>query len=309
MKYAPAFDDPFRIRQLTRKPGVVRMVLDTDTYNEIDDQFAVVHALTSPDRVHVEALYAAPFHNDRSSGPGDGMEKSYHEIQRLLGMLPTLSHPPVLRGATRYLDPVDPQRTDVTDDLIRRALASSPEDPLYVVAIGAITNVASAILLEPAILPNIVVVWLGGHALHWTHTREFNMRQDMPGARVLLDSGVPLVLLPCVGVVDRLMTSVEELSAHLAGKNALADYLVRIVREYNRDKSPVWSKVIWDIAATAYVIDPDWVWTALVSSPILTESGTWSFDSARHLIRIARELRRDTIFADVFRKIAALGPR
>jgi len=48
------------------------MVLDTDTYNEVDDQFAVVYALRSPERLRVEALYAAPFHNDRSSGPADG---------------------------------------------------------------------------------------------------------------------------------------------------------------------------------------------------------------------------------------------
>ena len=59
----------------------VRMVLDTDTYNEIDDQFAVVYALISPE-LDVQAVYAAPFHNNRSSGPGDGMEKSYEEILR-----------------------------------------------------------------------------------------------------------------------------------------------------------------------------------------------------------------------------------
>ena len=67
--------------------GCVRMVLDTDTYNEIDDQFALVHALLSPERLKVEAIYAAPFHNDRSTGPGDGMEKSFEEILRLLARL------------------------------------------------------------------------------------------------------------------------------------------------------------------------------------------------------------------------------
>jgi hypothetical protein len=306
MNTAAPLDDTFRIRQLQPRDGVLRMVLDTDTFNEIDDQFAVVHALASPDRLKVEALYAAPFHNDRSTGPGDGMEKSYEEIQRLLRMLPSLPHPPVLRGATRYLDPTNPQQTDVTGDLVRRALAASPQDPLYVVAIGAITNVAAAILIEPTIIRNIVVVWLGGHALHWPHTREFNLKQDIPAARVVFDSGVPLVLLPCVGVVDRLATTNEELAAHLSGRNDLADYLVRIVREYNRARAPVWSKVIWDIAATAWMISPGWVTTTLRNSPIVSDNGTWSFDDARHLIRIAREVRRDPIFADCFGKIARL---
>ncbi len=51
------------------------MVLDTDTFNEIDDQFAVIYALHSKERLQVEAFYAAPFHNELSSGPKDGMEK------------------------------------------------------------------------------------------------------------------------------------------------------------------------------------------------------------------------------------------
>ena len=63
------------------------MVLDTDTCNEIDDQFALVYALLCPEKLNVEAVYAAPFTNDRSTGPGDGMEKSYEEILRLLERL------------------------------------------------------------------------------------------------------------------------------------------------------------------------------------------------------------------------------
>ena len=76
-----------RLALLDPPAGKVRMVLDTDTYNEIDDQFALVYALLSPERVAVEAIYAAPFHNSRSSGPADGMRKSYEEIVRVLARL------------------------------------------------------------------------------------------------------------------------------------------------------------------------------------------------------------------------------
>jgi inosine-uridine nucleoside N-ribohydrolase len=153
---------------------------------------------------------------------------------------------------------------------------------------------------------NIVVVWLGGHALHCADTREFNLKQDIPAARVVLDCGVPLGLLPCHGVVYRLATTVEELSAHLSGKNALADYLVTIVREYNHQKKPVWSKVLWDIAATAWMINPASVPTRLTPSPILTDEGTWAFDPTRHQIRVATDVHRDAILADCFGKIAKL---
>jgi len=83
----PAIPESRRIEMLqppSRRP--VRMVLDTDTYNEIDDQFALVYALISPE-LDVQAVYAAPFHNSRSSGPGDGMKKSYEEILRILRKL------------------------------------------------------------------------------------------------------------------------------------------------------------------------------------------------------------------------------
>ena len=75
----------FLIDRLKLPTGHSRIVIDTDTYNEIDDQFAVVYALLSQEELTVEALYAAPFYNHRSDGPGQGMELSFDEIVRLLG--------------------------------------------------------------------------------------------------------------------------------------------------------------------------------------------------------------------------------
>ena len=79
------------------------MVIDTDTYNEIDDQFAVVQSLLSPDKLAVEAIYAAPFYNGRSDSPGDGMEKSYEEILRLLERLDVSADGLVHKGSTDIL--------------------------------------------------------------------------------------------------------------------------------------------------------------------------------------------------------------
>ena len=41
-------------RLLTPPNGPVRIILDTDAANEIDDQFALAWALLSPDRVEIE---------------------------------------------------------------------------------------------------------------------------------------------------------------------------------------------------------------------------------------------------------------
>ena len=74
-------------QRLAPPTGKVSAVVDSDTYNEIDDQFAVAYALRSPLNMDIEAVYAAPFHNERSQSAGDGMQKSYEEILRILGRL------------------------------------------------------------------------------------------------------------------------------------------------------------------------------------------------------------------------------
>ena len=76
-----------RLELLAPPSGPVRLVLDTDTYNEIDDQFALTYALLSPERIRLEAVYAAPFQNGLASSPAQGMSRSYDEIVRLLALL------------------------------------------------------------------------------------------------------------------------------------------------------------------------------------------------------------------------------
>ena len=302
----PTLSDTLRLERLQPPKGKVKIVLDTDTYNEIDDQFAIVYALLSPEQMDVEAIYAAPFYNDRSTGPSDGMEKSYDEILRLLDKLDISPDGLVYKGSPGFLtDYEHPYKSEAVDDLINRAMASQDE-PLYVVAIGAITNIASAILIEPKIIERIVVVWLGGHALHWPDTKEFNLKQDIPSSRFIFDCGVPLIQIPCAGVTTHLRTTVSEMEQYVLGRGAIGDYLAEIFKDYTADHY-AWSKEVWDIVTIAYLIDHTWVPTELVHSPILTDQITWSVDRSRHLIRYANYVNRDPIFRDLFKKLEALG--
>ncbi|MDP6507103.1 MAG: nucleoside hydrolase, partial [Planctomycetota bacterium] len=132
----PKLCEEHRLKALTPPSGKVSMVLDTDTYNEIDDQFAVVYSLLSSESVDVEAIYAAPFHNYRSSGPGDGMERSYEEILRLLDRLGVESDGFVFRGSDSYLPgPEEAVNSEAVEDLIVKARADR-DGPLYLLPIG-----------------------------------------------------------------------------------------------------------------------------------------------------------------------------
>lgn len=296
--------DTDRIRLLAPPSGRVSIVLDTDTYNEIDDQFALVYALLSPERVRLEAIYAAPFHNQRSSGPGDGMEKSYQEIERLLSRLNRSPEGFVFRGSTTWLPaPDQPVHSAAAADLVARA--KTPRDgPLYVVAIGAITNVVSALLLAPEIAERIVVVWLGGHPTYWPHTREFNLQGDLPASQMLFDSGVALVHVPCINVTQQLKTTEPELAKYVRDQGPVGEYLYQIFVEYHDDHFAR-SKEIWDLGPVAYLVNPTWFDHSLTHSPILTRDTTWSIDPHRHLIRTIHSVNRDQVFGDLFRKLAA----
>jgi len=302
----PKFNESFRLKQLEPPQGKVRMVLDTDTYNEIDDQFALAYAYLSPEKIQLEAVYAAPFLNNRSKSPGDGMEKSYEEILRLLALLGKSPDGFAFRGSDRYLEDVTrPVRSEAALDLIKKARSASPGNPLYVVPVGCITNIASAILIEPGIIENIVVVWLGGNGLNWPHQREFNLMQDVKAAQVVFYSGVPMVVMPCTPVVSHFHTTIPEMELYLKGKNKLSDYLLNTTIEYSGGRD-TWSKVIWDVTAVAWLVNPSWMPTNLVHSPILTDQVTYSFDTSRHFIRMATSVNRDAIFRDLFRKIAGV---
>ena len=303
----PPIAESDRIQKLIPPSEKVRAVFDTDTYNEIDDQFALVYALLSPEHLDLKAVYAAPFSNQRASDPGEGMEKSYEEIIRILNKMSIASNDFAFKGSTSYItDPVKPESSPATRDLIDRAKKSTPDDPLYVIAVGAITNVANAILLEPSIIHNIVVVWLGGNGHNWPHQREFNYFQDLHASRTIFDSGVPFVQLPCTPVVTHLATTVPEMEAYVGGRGEIGDYLLEIFKDYHKDHF-AWSKVLWDMSAIAYVINPDWTPSDLVHSPIVTDRYTYSFSDSRHFIRVVNFVRRDPIFKDFFQKLEKFG--
>lgn len=301
--------DAIRTRLNWPTASPVDVVLDTDTYNEIDDQFALVHSLLSPERIHLQAVYAAPFHNTRSSGPGDGMRKSYDEIIRILKMMGQ----PVslaLRGSDRWMESDgDSVSSDARDDLIARARGRTVDDPLYVVAIGAITNVASALVAAPEIREKIVVLWLGGQPLDWASAHEFNLAGDQTASRFVLDCGVPLVLFPCSLVAEALRTTLAEMERVLDGSGPVGEYLCDILRAYESYDLTASgaSKVIWDLAPLGWLLDSEWVRASVAPSPILADGCTWKYDACRHPILLAEQVFRDKVFADLFSKVRQLG--
>lgn len=302
------------LHRLSKPEGKIDVVLDTDTYNEVDDQFALAYLLCGekdPDAMLcVKAICAAPFYNDKSQGPADGMEKSFQEIRHILELMGrTDLEERVYKGSEYFMkDEETPVLSPAAEVLSNLAMEYSPEAPLYVVAIGAITNVASAILLNPQIVDRMVVVWLGGNAHDWPDNREFNCQQDVAAARVVFTGGVALVQLPCAGVVSSFTTCAGELEMFLRGKNRLCDYLVDIVERDGAAQSPykAWTRVIWDVTAVAWLMKGDFLRDRLVPCPIPQYDHHYSFDQNSHFMRYVYSVNRDALFEDLFGRLSGI---
>jgi purine nucleosidase len=185
---------------------LTRILLDTDLSmgapgSEIDDGFALALAVADP-ALRVEAVTTV-----------DGNTDAVTATRLTRELLATLGRPdvPVVQGATGPLNPAlrrhplagatapDPQgseeRAHAADEVVRRVMAEPGE--LTIVAIGPLTNVALAMLLEPRLASAVrEVVVMGGAFMEHTNVGampgEFNFWCDPDAVEVVLSSGAPL---------------------------------------------------------------------------------------------------------------------
>lgn len=297
------------IERLKRPEGCIDMVLDSDMFNEIDDQFALAYILQYPEKLNLLEIYAAPFFNHHSNSPAHGMELSYDETYHVLTLLNRREQfeEKVYKGSTAFLPD---ESTYIESAAARRMVelsrAYSAENPLYIVGIAACTNIASAILMDPTIVERIFVVWLGGLGFDWHDNYSFNAGQDVAAARVLLGSGVPLVLLPGKGVLDHFATTGPELEYWLKGKNAFCDYMIEKTREEAMicKGEKCWSRPIWDVGAVAWLLGNNFMLDRIVNSPVMEYDHLYSHDYRRLFIRYVYSINRDRLMGDLFDRLS-----
>lgn len=242
--------------------------------------------------------------------PGEGMLRSYDEIERVFELLRLPHAGRVFRGSAGYLaDERTPLMSDAVAHLIATARATPADaEPLYVVAIGCVTNIASALLAAPDIAERIVVVWTSGYPSRAPHINfSLNLEQDMAASRVLLASGVPLVYLPGFHVGAQLRLSLPEMALHVQPRGAIGADLHRLYLHNPLADfagldvhAPGFSWVIWDVINVAWLLNADWVPSTLVPTPGLSDDRCWLARPGAPPMREAYAVARDAIFGDFF---------
>ena len=268
-----------------------KLILDTDTYNEADDQFALSYLLKSKDLFDIEAVTIAPFkHKMYPKTIFDSIDDSFAEACKIYDFLKIKDKSNIYKGYN--------EKNDAVNKIIETA---NKNEKTYILAIGCLTNVALAIRTSPTIINKIEVIWLGSNFLYGLN-QDFNFRQDVEAVRIVFESKVKLTVIPCSPITSNLMTSIYELKAEIGNKNELCDYLCNIF--YNRSFGPTKRWPLWDVSVIAYMINKQWFNTMNVSCPLINDDNTFKLTENRHQITFVNYLNANAIFDDLFKKLS-----
>ncbi|MFW6290832.1 MAG: nucleoside hydrolase [Spirochaetota bacterium] len=277
----------------------LRVVIDSDAKNEIDDQYAIALALACPARFAIEGFVGANFDNSWG-GPGS-VAKSVAEIELVLDKAGMAGSFPVLPGSDPMRYSREPSPSEGVDFIVESAMASTPDDPLWVVGLGSATNIASAWLTRPEIADRVVAFWHG--RTHWPEKCvNFNVFGDVHAARTLFGSNLPFVLFD---TGTYLRATMDETERRLAGHGELGRYL----HEY-RTRRPEWTtgeKGFFDLGDVAALADPAIACWEETDRPEVGWDLTYRFTGELGRMLRCYHIDRDAVFDLLYRRMTAFS--
>ncbi|WP_319592393.1 nucleoside hydrolase [uncultured Draconibacterium sp.] len=247
-------------------------IIDADTGNEMDDLYAIVRAFDD-NEVILQGLISAHFNNPQlvtdsmwnsySTENINTLQLSQMENERLLREcnMQRIPHPPgcekMVGYSWGYYEGAQIPQSEGVDFIIEMAKKYSPEKKLNVVCLGAVTNVAAAILTAPSIAKNIRL-----YALTMKYDLEkkvwnknsFNARNDLNALDIVLNqTELELFIIP--GQVSQKLTF---------DRADTQKRLARYKNEVSKNLSDRWDKVnagnswiMWDLALIEAILHPE----------------------------------------------------
>lgn len=282
----------------------IRLIVNTDAMNEADDQFAIAHALLTP-QFRIAGLIAAHFGQGRSAA---SMEDSYAEIEKLLRIMKLEGQVGVYRGAPAGLPDEETAVPSAGSELIIREAMKDDPTPLFVIFLGPLTDLACAYLQEPRIADRLTAVWIGGGA-YPAGGDEFNLRNDIKAANVLFQSPIPLWQVPR-NVYKMIRVSLAELAVRVRPHGEIGRYLYDQLVTFNMlpIHGPKWPKgemwMLGDSPAVSLLLDDHEFEYDLIDPPYITDDMLYeSQPGAFRQIRLYRYVDSRFTLEDMYAKL------
>jgi inosine-uridine nucleoside N-ribohydrolase len=282
-----------------------RVVLDCDTANEVDDQFAIAHALGAPEGT-LEVRGVISVHNTTAHGPGS-RDMYQEEAERVVALCG--SDVPCIPGAER---PMESREVLVPSAGLEFLVEESRQGPLTIIATGPATDAASLSLAAPEVLENVRVVWLGGFGDEasykpWQNRMgELNGRADIAAWRTLLEEPVDLLHVPTWPAPAKILVDPTSFGEELRKiERPVAYYLAEILELWAVEYGPAeGQKELWDLACVAAVADPEAVTVEPLAVPTLDAAGAHDFTQSGREVDMVSDLDERRILAGLMEALA-----
>lgn len=294
----------------------MKVLIDSDANNELDDQHAIAYALFNGDVFNVVGITVNNTYN------GDGIEGQYAEALRVAKLCDAYPKVPVIKGAEGNYNEIignigqeNYDGAEAVDFIISEANKHSAENPLFLLPVGKLTNIALALAKAPEIKEKVKVIWLGGH---YPKAGEYNLDNDTTSVNPVIESGVHFEMVTVrygdpSGTWGVIVTpeeifekmpgagpTVEPVTGRHGGEfTNFGDYSVNLFEEAEMHGDPP-GRSLFDMAAIAVVKNPAWGERKEVPAPTLVGNGWQDNPDNENTIYIWENFDRDAIMQDFF---------
>lgn len=278
----------------------IRIIICSDAKNETDDQYALVHAMLT-NKFIIKGLVAGHFRDHWTN------HLSYAEMVKLAKLTNTYGEYPIVLGADQKLVNIKEYEVSAGTRLIIEEALKEDSLPLYVLNIGALTDLAVALLEEPKITSKMTAIWVGG-GRYPKGSKECNLGNDLIAANYVFASELPLWQIPS-NVYKTTLVSLAQLKLRVAPMGKLGNYLyeqlITFMKTNAKEKSWInpecW--VMGDSGAIGVLLEEQKSYYQEIIAPIFDEEHHYIYNQKNRKIRVYQQLNNYFVIEDMLSKI------
>lgn len=296
----------------------VKVIIDNDLCGDADGLFALAHQVLC-ESVNIRGIVGAHLGGrggfSNASNTAEASCEKANEILELAGLKGKIK---VVPGSPVKMESPDkPMDSEGARLIIEEAKQCTPESPLYLLFGGPLTDAASALLLDPSISKNVVLLWIGGQEYSFGHQKpwggisdvEYNLNLSIPAGRYIFnDSDVRLWQIPR-DAYRSCLYGYTAMDLKLKGSSPLADYLCESVgrmRSFGaKEMYVLGDSPLVLLSSMQTFFEPDTASSDFVETeaPYLTEDGLYDFSHTGRKIRVYTRLDTGVLFKDMEDKL------
>lgn len=277
-----------------------RVIINTDAKNEADDQYAIVHAVLTPS-FDLHGIIPAHFGTRKST---TSLRESHDETVKLLRLMNLEGDVRVEDGAAHAIPNESTPADSPGARLIIEEAMKDDERPLHIAFYGPLTDMASALLLEPAIQERgIRVIWIGGGV--WpSGGQEYNLSNDIHAANVVMKSNLELWQVPR-STYRTMSVGYAELIEKVYPQGEIGKYLIEQLIEHNAQTRPEMEyRSLGDSPCIGIILDPECGHFSWRPAPTFDEQMHYIHSGQYRPIRVYENVNTRFIHEDLFAKLA-----